>query len=105
MPDNRKIRIKKGYSDGKLKMSDRGHTWANKKDFINWMIDDHSDVTSIDIIEMKSGTDIFKTKPHPNGNEWSAEINHDAPDNSVYEYSITWSGTWGQKVFDPKISV
>lgn len=105
MSNTRKITIKNGYSDGTLQLSDKGHTRADKKDFICWSIKKNIDVTSIEEIKKKSGPDIFKTGPHPNGDEWSAEIDHDAPDNAVYEYRIEWNGTWGHQVCDPKISI
>jgi len=99
------IKIKKGYSDGTLKLSPR-QTIAKNKDFISWCIKDDGEVTSIENIEMKDGsTDIFIIPPHRNGDQWSAEIKDGLPDDTEYEYSITWNGKWGGKEYDPKISV
>ena len=109
MSSTRTIKIKKGYPDGTLDLSDGGHTQAYKKDYIIWTIKKHQDITSIEKIEKKSGTDIFKTPPKPNGiqpgSDWIAEIKDNASDYSEYIYSITWNGTWGRRIYDPKISV
>ena len=105
MSDTHTIKIKQGNADGTLDLSDGGHTFAKNKDFISWTIKKDIEVSSIEKIEKKSGADIFKTLPHSNGGEWIAEIKDNLPKDSEWEYSITWSGKFGQLVFDPLISV
>ena len=105
MSQTHQIKIKQGNADGTLQLSDGGHTFAKNKDFVSWTIKKDIEVTSIEKIEKKSGDDIFKTPPHPNGGDWIAEIKDGLPKDSVYEYSITWNGKFGRQVFDPKISV
>jgi hypothetical protein len=102
-----KIEIKKVVSGLRLELSDNGHTKAYKRDFIVWSIKHGIDAISIENIEIKRGSDdIFQIAPHRNGDEWSAEIKHDAIDYSQYEYSIYWKHTNG-KVYkhDPIISI
>ena len=105
MANTHKIKIKKGYSNGNLKLRP-GHTYAKNKEFIRWIIK-AEEVTSIECIDKKSGTDIFATLPHRDGTttDWIAEIKNDLPDDCEYVYSITWNGKWGRQVYDPKISV
>ena len=103
MSNVHEIKIKKGYSDGTLKLSPK-QTFARNKDFISWIIDSDT-VTSIEKIEKKSGADIFIIPPHANGRDWSAEIKDNLPADSECEYLIGWNGKYGPKVFDPKISV
>ncbi len=106
MSETHKIKIKKGYSDGRLKVSPK-HLRAKNKDFVSWRITaDDEEVSSIENIIIKEGsTNIFKTLPHPDGSRWSAEIKDDLPEDSECEYSIIWNGKWGPQEHDPKITV
>ncbi len=106
MSETHKIKIKKGYSDGSLKVSPK-HARARNKDFVSWRITaDDDEVTSIENIIIKEGsTNIFLIPPHPDGGRWSAEIRDGLPEDSVCEYSIAWNGKWGPQEHDPKITV
>src|SRR5687768_9190868 len=103
------IKIKKGYADGRLKLSDDGETRAKKTDFIVWTIKDDIQVSSITGITKKSGSDIFITPPSPypgsEGKIWTAQIMDSPPLSPPYEYSIHWTGDYGDQTYDPKISI
>jgi hypothetical protein len=102
----RVIAIMKGYPDGKLKLSDRGHTIAKRGDTILWQIDPDSEVDCIISIQEKSGsTNIFPIPPHAQGNNWTGDISSTVPDCTIYVYSITWSNGSVTHVFDPIISI
>jgi hypothetical protein len=95
MSDVHEIKIKKGHSDGTLTLSDGGSTRAKNKDLIIWTIKDGIEVTSIESINKKSGTEIFKNPAYSNGTIWTAEIKDDLPDDCEYEYKIAWNGKFG----------
>lgn len=105
MANTHKIKIKEGFDSGHLKLKPK-HTYAKNKEFIRWTIE-CDEVTSIEGIEKKSGTDIFKVLPHQDGStsDWIAEIHDNLPDDSVYVYKIVWNGKFGRRETDPKISV
>jgi len=105
MANTHTIKIKEGFSTGRLKLKPK-HTYARNKEFIRWTIK-CDEVSAIEAIEKKSGTDIFKTLPHQDGTstDWIAEIKDDLPSDSVYEYKIVWNGQFGKVETDPKISV
>jgi len=106
MPRVHDIIIEKGYSNGRLVLSDRGHTPAAKSDFIVWSVKPGIEVTSIEGFQIKPGfPDIFVRPPASNGSAWTAQINPNTLDYTVCEYSIHWNGRFGRKTFDPKISV
>ncbi len=95
-------------SDGKLTLSDRGHTKASRGDSVSWHIGNNSGVDSITSIQKKPGSiEIFSIPPRRQGTNWKGQISSTAPVNAEYEYSIFWlaDGKSGQNEYDPKISV
>jgi len=80
---------------------------AWRGEFIVWEIDPHSGVRSIENIEKKEGaSDIFLIDPHPNGKNWTAEINSLVKEGDKYTYSIHWIGEDGKcRVYDPIITI
>src|SRR5688500_20258542 len=104
----RVIRIMKGYPDGILDLSDRGHTIAKKRDMIIWQIDNNSGVNSNKLIEKKpKSREIFSTPPEPRGANWEGEISSTVPPLTRYSYSIYWQAetTNEEHEFDPIISI
>lgn len=106
-----KIKIIKGYLNGTLELSDKGHTRARKGNSLKWKIKDGSDATSIKVasIEIKIEQDpsnIFSIKPNNDEGEWKAEIDKHAADNAECKYSIHWKDCDGNdRIHDPKISI
>lgn len=108
MSDVNEIKIKKGFADGSLDLSDRGHTRAKKKDIIVWTIKDDIEVVSIEAIEKKYGNEIFVSQPSPcgDGSFWTAKIKSDAVIGHEWEYLIRWRHEDGSmKECDPLISI
>ena len=86
------IRILKGFSDGRLELSDNGHTRAKKSETIIWQIAPHSGVHSITRIEeKKSSQNIFKPgHPFRQSDHWKGDIKSDVAVGTEYRYSIFW---------------
>lgn len=109
-----KIKIKRGYSDGRLKLRyklldlyDATNAEAERRDFVRW-INVADEVKSIEKIEPKPNSDnIFSVPPHrQDDNLWTAEISSGTPDYSKYIYSIWWKDIDGNpKQYDPKITI
>ena len=102
------IQIIRGDSNGTLEMSDNGHTKAKKKESIKWMIDNGSNVNTIESIDLKSGTtNIFSSGPdRVNDRLWKAEIAESAAIGTECMYNIRWRDTSGNSnLFDPVISI
>ncbi|HVG17382.1 MAG TPA: hypothetical protein VM935_20580 [Chitinophagaceae bacterium] len=106
------IKILKGFPNGTLELSDRGHTKAKKGNAIKWKIRDRSDkhsieVASIECIELKEGSDdIFSSSPHRDGDTWKATIDRTAAAYDASDYAIKWKDCKGNEyTHDPKISV
>ena len=97
---------------GELTLSDRGHTYAKKKETIVWNLGNNCGVASIVEIAMKPSppsTNIFSTPPHSLGSStnWSAVVNNTVAISSEYIYFIKWMPATGggTKIYDPKISI
>lgn len=102
------IRILKGFSNGHLELSDRGHTRAKRSETIIWQVDPHSEVRRIIRIEKKKGFENIFEPGHPSehGNDWKGDIKSNVAIGSEYRYSIFWENNNGNELeFDPIISI
>lgn len=106
----RVIRIMKGFSDGRLELSDNGHTRAKRADTIIWQIDRHSGVQRITRIEEKKSSDDIFEQGHPfqQGEHWTGDIKSNVAIGDEYRYSIFWekeNGGGRELEHDPIISI
>ena len=116
------IEIVSGNPDGSLNLNvygrhSNGNNEAKRNWQVHWRVISESNVQYIADIKMKTGagaprsTDIFSGsgdqpgKHDSHGKHWKAKVNGGAPIHAEYNYDIKWVGEWGEKTYDPKISV